>query len=505
MAAPHSRTRGTVFLIIARVLSLAASLVAVPVQINLVGASGYGVSIFIMSLAALVWLVDPGYLEGAQYRLTEAHSLEDEDRSEFRQTWCDVWVITVLIGLTGALAFLGLRWLYPAPDYTGTQNWLFLAGAFWFATMAILTGLNQYLIAVRQLTELAVMNLVNSLTTVITATGLAWLTRDAAGLVFGSGLGNALAIALILLRIRQPVFIWPTAWKPWRWKRYLQIGIKSLGNRILAIASTNADRLLLAPILGQVALANLATSGRIPGALGEVSSQLQTTVRPDITLAHLKSEQDLTRAFDRYTRLAMAVAVCLVLPISSCSELLTLWLGDAKFDSGGLIMLISAWGIVMSAYLSVMGVASISVGRANLIFPAMLANAVATVGLTIPLAHQFGLPGVAMIKPGIHLLTMVPLLLYLRKTIVPSLPVARHLAQVAAILAIGAAISVGAVVLNGTPWVAQYPVLVLPVAGLLTYLALVAIHTFGLAEIPASIVRHARLGWAKRARTVASG
>jgi|GEM_PF-4874103 len=482
-------------LIGARILSLAASLVAVPVQIALVGKDGFGVSVFIYSFAALVWLVDPGYLEGAQYRLTEAHDLTDQD--EFVQTWCDVWVITVLIGLVGGLVFMGFRWIYPAPHYRGSQELLFLSGAAWFGTMVILTGLNQYLIAVRKLTELASMNFVNSVTTVVAATGFAWWTRDASGLIFGSALGNFVAIVIILLRIGQPVFIGPSKWKPRRWQRYLQIGFKSLGNRILNIATANADRLMLAPVLGQAPLANLATAGRIPSALGDISGQLQTTVRPDITLAHLKSESELSRTFDRYTLLSMAVAVCLVLPICSSSELLTLWLGNEKFATGGLIMLISAWGVVMAAYLSVMGIATIAVGRANLIFPAMLVNAVATIGLTIPLANQFGLPGVAMIKPGVHLITLVPLLLYLKSTIVPSLDVRAHLIRVAGILGVGIVGSVLAYCLNVTVWVQRYPILVLPFAGIITYVMLQAIHRFSLAEIPDAIVRHGRLGRVK--------
>ena len=75
-----SRTRQTAFLSAARVVGIAVQVVSVPIVLDAIGLVKYGACMFLLALSRWVGLLDVGFLDGSQRRMTLAFDAGDESK-----------------------------------------------------------------------------------------------------------------------------------------------------------------------------------------------------------------------------------------------------------------------------------------------------------------------------------------------------------------------------------------------------------------------------------------
>ncbi len=482
-----SKTRSTVYLSAARFLGIAVQLVSIPIVWDVLGAAGLGACFFLIALGRWVNLIDLGFHDGTQRRMTQAFD-SGEEATAF-SAWNTYRVLLVAHAVLGVLVFVALSLFVRVPDIDQgvALRPLFLAAGAMFAGQYLYFGASIYFNARRQFGYLAVSNGAQTLLSALGALGLVlWLRRPEAYL-YGFAIGNGIvALFNFGTAAQQANAVRGASLFDREAFRYsLRFGVKLYITRVAAAVTSTFDRVLVTNALGASAVAPYGTAARIPEA-GQEVLPVNQTVLPDFTKAHGEGPKAFSESVEKNTLTVFAVSCAAILVPCSISEpILQVWLGDKHSTAMSWVMLLLGAYAALQMLYSSLASAMIAHGSPQKVLPFTLYNAVALLALAYPAALLFGIVGVAALRLGIHVLQFVPIVAFTQSTVAPQIKLTRWTARLCAILAVASAFVVLGVLLWQLPsdWVA---VLLAP---LLSGAFLLVCHFLNIAPLPDSVQR----------------
>ncbi|GAA5027187.1 oligosaccharide flippase family protein [Actinopolymorpha pittospori] len=395
IATPARVARNSAGLLVARLTSLLAAFLTLPILYDRLGAPAFGVWALLSGLIAWVAYADLG-LGSAQIR--EVARAVGSGRHRQARAVLGVGVIWGASLGTLALAGCWLCWPWiaallnlgsmsgPARDAT-----LLLLVGFWVATgtvpwRAVLEGTQRYLLL--SMVEIAAAVLTAGLTILVLLSGGGLVALAAATTAVNACRAIAIvAMASLLTRELTPSIV--------RIRRSdlrvaLRYGLPVQVSNAAAAVNNDTDRLMLGAVIGPTAVAGFEPGSKLANLLRLPPSFLMTAVFPAAASAAAGDPRRLDRLYVTMTRyLAAFAALGVAVLVVSADPLIRLWLGQP-------LPLASTTVVVLGVGYAI----NVTVGAASVVTRAegapgretryALVAAALNIVLTLPLLHLLG-------------------------------------------------------------------------------------------------------------------
>lgn len=451
------KSRHSLSLMLARLLSLLVTFISVPLLRRWLGSDLYGVYALGLNFYPFVSLLDVGFSIGAQKRMTEAfHAGRADEAWRIQRVQLGLGLL-VAVGGIALYALLGL--VYPFRHLPAGQTLPFLA---LMGVQFAASWLGLYVsgaLAARD--KFALVGLINFLLVIGGALGALWATYAfrtlvalAAGYGCGAAAGLLLAIALLKaldpdLRLR-PRFERETA------REIAQDGLPNYPNRVVGTFSNRSDRQIIGAYRERMA-GDYQIVCRPIEILYELLGSTVDTLQPEVTRGLSEGPAEAAQTLHRNSLIVWAVACSfLVVPAAFGGPVIRLWLGEPLFGLEGAVMLGVALSYACELHYRALG--TVYVARGTLYrtawFP--LANALFTVALTYPVVSRYGLFGVAAMNGALSLVQIYPRIANVRREVDGAYPVGRHFLASLAILLLASLFALGGYALaesSVSPWI----------------------------------------------------
>jgi O-antigen/teichoic acid export membrane protein len=467
-------------------------LLVVPSLIGFLGEDAYGQCLWVIALSAFCLLTDPGLIDGGVVFLMRAQAtesgLDPGNVWKTHRTYC------FLHALFAAAIFIVAGFFVPVKGLTPSDTAiLFALAAAYYAAQSIQSANMHYLTATRMYDRLAIVNAVGASVGIVMAVVLVSIFLSPVAYISGLLLGASITIVtgtVLIRKHRATVTTGPSTFDFALAKEFLRVGWKTYPNRLLMLLAGIGDRLLLGPVKQGAALTHYETSTRIPNGMTELTGLLRTTIQADIAQSYLVGPSAFAAAVDRYSRLSLALGICLVVvPSAFGAAILDVWLGDKMYAGGPIIMVGIALYRAFELYYGCHGLAMMAALKPHLMFPAILWNASMTIVCTIPAYTLFGVEGLAYMNVLINALLLFPLISLSCRYVVPALDKREHAWAVMRLLTIGVVVSAFFYAVVHLPFFRAYPILGLLLMPVGTIVAGASIFGLRLVATPLPVAR----------------
>jgi O-antigen/teichoic acid export membrane protein len=395
--------RNTASNLAGRFVILGASLLVTPYLLGKLGPTQYGVWVLVGSIVAFGWLLDLG-IASAVTKFVAEHAARGEIEVLHRTVSTALWIYAglglaaVLLGMIGGLLIgivLGL-----APSERATVGWLTFLMAL---TVGITIAFSPATAVLRGLQRFDLANVA------IVGMGLATLITSVLAVALGAGLLGMVAANTIVTLAGQAWIVWlvrrtaPELRFDWRDPdREVARRIVGFSGAVFAVQVASrlqfeADGIVVAAVLSVGSVTPYALALRLSGLATIVAGQFTSVIQP--VAAQLSAGDDSGRLRTLYitsTRLTLAILLPLGVVLSVLAgRILTVWVGSEYAAESGLVAILTTAAIVDTS-LWPAGYILQGMSRHRPLALIALASAFANVGLSIVLARNVGLIGVAL-------------------------------------------------------------------------------------------------------------
>lgn len=480
-----SKAKSTLYLSVARFFGLAISLISLPLYFGWLGKEVWGAILTLTLLNRFVSLVDFSLIDGSTREMTSGFAAGDAARAH--RAWRTTLVVGATVGLATALIYWGLSLLIKIAEIqnVGGYSGLFLLAGVAFGLNYLATAYGSVFSSQRRFGEVAITNAVMNLVGAISSLTLVYFFRTPHVFFVGTIIGSLATLGIAWQMQRKADRPAVEGWVDREClDASLKYGAKMYVNKIAAAFANVADKLLTVPALGTEKLANYSAGGRIPETGFELLP-INQVVLQDFIHAKEQGAQAFAQAFERSTRIALAVGCCLILvPCSLGEPVLRLWLKDQFVAEMAPVMLFIGFYRALEVYYGSIGSALYGFGVPQRAAPYTIYNAVATAALAYPVAKSYGIVGLALVNVGIHSLQFLPLTYQASKWLAPGIQLRQHFSKLAGILAVTLALAAAGWYTSQSDLLRTSPWLVLLLAPIWSGLAVMIVFKAGFAEKP---------------------
>ena len=470
------KSKQSLFLMGARVLSALVTVVSMRFFINWFGDEKYGAYLVGQNFFFFVGLLDPGIFVGAARRMTEAfHHDRTEEAWRIHRTQFTLGVIIVLVGI-GAFALLGA--VLPLKSFSlNTSNTLMTFIGVQFAAAWLLQYIAAALAARDKFSLQGTTTFLSTFTGAVAALVLGSrpphsLVLVAAGYGFGTLAG--LLMGLVWIKIKDPEFRLVFGVDKDIAADLAHQGLTNYPNRVAGTVSNRSDRQIIGVPFPGIA-GHYQFIARPVEIMTDLIGGVIETTQPDITRSAQVGPEVAASKLHRNALVIWAMACCLMMVPSAFGDtVLRVWVPGKFFPFAGLVMVCTALNYAGELHYRALG--TIYVARGTLYrsvwFPAI--NGLATVILTMPIVRAYGLAGIGIMNAVFSLVQLYPRILHVRPETEGHFPIARHFFRTMGILVVAGAYA-GLGYMLSQRFVSLWIVLLAPVfaaAALLTCLAL---------------------------------
>lgn len=389
----------------ARLVSVAVSLITIPLTLAYLGTERFGLWVTISSFQLLLVFADLGLGSGLINVITEADGGEDRVRTQ-RAVSSAFYLLVGLSMLLGAIAWL----VVPSTDWASLFNVktpeaaaevgpamaafaaCFVVGLPLGIVYRVQVGSQEGFANGLWLAAGSIVSLIGLILAVRLNAGLPWLVLA----LFGGPLLATCLDAVV-------VFGWQKAWARPRLdmvelatvRRLIRIGSSFFILQLVISVAYQTDTIVAASVVGPDAAAEYAISYRLLMFAPALIGIALMTLWPAYGEAFARGDIDWIKGSVRSsaTVALVAASAATILILAFHKPILDAWVGPTIAPSWPLLLGMAAWAIVSTAFNAVavlfngLGILRFQVGIG-------MAMAVASVLSSIALAHQFGVAGV---------------------------------------------------------------------------------------------------------------
>jgi O-antigen/teichoic acid export membrane protein len=395
--------RNTASNLAGRFVILLANFLVTPYLLGKLGPTQYGLWILVGSIVAFGWLLDLG-IAAAVTKFVAEHSARGDIEAVHRTVSTALWIYAglglaaVLLGVIGGLVIgvtLGL-----APSERASLGWLTFLMAL---TIGITIAFSPATAVLRGLQRFDLANLA------IVGTGIAMLLTSILALALGAGLLGMVAANTVVTLVGQVWTVWlvrrsaPSLRFDWRDPdRTVARRIAGFSGAVFAVQLASrlqfeVDGIVVAAVLSVGSVTPYALALRLSGLATIVAGQFTSVIQP--VAAQLSAGDDRVRLRTLYivsTRLTLAILLPLGVAVSALAgPILTVWVGSQYDDAAALVAILTAAAIIDTS-LWPAGYILQGMNRHRPLALIALVSALANIGLSIVLARNLGLIGVAL-------------------------------------------------------------------------------------------------------------
>lgn len=496
-----SRTRGSVFFIVARAVSAFFNLISVPILLYLLGKDAYGAIVITLYIQNLMSCFDLGITEVAMRQMSGAIAARDDE--EFQDLNRDQFTMNLISGsvmilvgfVCGAMIDLtesGVNRIESLVLFAGIG----IQSALNRLSLSVITPLSAY----QKFDRISLALALQGIVTTVLAVALAYFTRKpwtyAVAIVVAEAL-TFLVLALAARKFGRWRFPRP-AFRRERLKPLLRLCLVDYPNRVGSFFTAAGDKLLLglAGAAARLQLVDYRNGSRLPDVLKEMLLSFGITSLPSFSRDfHHSREKFHQGVFLSGLIVFFASCLAMIVPAGFADPLLRVWLGRFYVPDGAYVMLIMAVFQALQTYVLVMGYAFFAMAKRGWFVPLSLGAAAASLFLTLPVYRNFGIIGVASMNAAIGILQTVGLWATLSKLGFPARELFIHAGRIVGVLAVSLLFAAAGWWASGLPFLRNYPALSLILAPVAVLIALFAIVQLKIAPLPDRIAKRLRPFW----------
>lgn len=418
-----SKVRSFAWLSSARLLSAVLQVFVIRFIFDIVGAAAFGAFMYMQAISRIISILDLQYGEGAQREFVK-HFESGNDREGFRAWVTLKWaLIGTAVVLLLAHIVAGFFITFKEFDVPKGISFFVLASGFFLLSSQLYYGVNVYFIGRRKYGVLSITSaLLSVITSVVGIAGL-FLTRKIEGYIFGYALATLMIACLNIYLVEKDRKAAGAKDGPslQLFKSFAALGLKGMPNRLLAVATSMGVPLVIKPIMGEKNLGMYSSAARFPEVAYD-TLQFSSLILPELTSAFYKGQKEMGQAIRRYSLLSVGMTVTLVLiPTGFGLPVLQLWLGPSYSSPMEWVMVGIGLHRVFESMLSTLGFSMVAAGQPQRTLPFFLWDAIMTVILVPIGVIHYGIVGAIAAKVAIHVMQVIPFMLFARKTLSPEL------------------------------------------------------------------------------------
>lgn len=457
--APVSKAKGAVLLTSARFVSSAINFLSTRYILDWIGKAGYGAAWFLFPLHRYLQLMEFGFLEGGQQRMTEAVKRNDEH--EAWEIWLTQFRCIVLIGFLGLLVFFGLSFFLRIPEFpTGSSaTSLYICSAVFLLFQLTFQSVQTAYVSRSRFKQLATQNAVSSTVAALATLACAYLFRNPQAYVLGMASGPALTTIVITIRNfrEMPPEVRRGAFHLGHFRQMTLYGKRNIVNRLFSTFSSTSDR-IASGTLGTEQVTKYQNSTRLDDVAFELLGPFNQVMIPEFTEAKQHSSTRFSQVLSRNSRMALAIGLVFILiPGSFGAAIFPLWLKSHAPVEGPIILLLYAIYRVFELYFAVKGLATVAHYQPHLQAPFTAFIGITSLILAGPVAFRFGIIGIAALYVAIDTIQFIPLHLVVYRKLAPELRLGKHLALVFMAMSVAGLYSAAAFWMTSTDWFKAHP------------------------------------------------
>jgi O-antigen/teichoic acid export membrane protein len=412
--------------VLGRGAGLLATLISVPLTIRYLGTERYGIWMTISSIVALLGFADLGLGNGLLNAISTSHGRDDRD-------FARKCVSSAFFLLTGLAVFLAVIFFlcYPSipwhrvfnvsPEVGRQEAGPAMAVFFGCFLVGLPLGIvNRIQMGYQQGFVNAAWQAVGSLLTLICLLGAIWWRGSLPVLVLALAGAPLLATACngATLFCRNMPWLVPT-WSATSWQAARQIGQMGFMFLILQVCVallSSVDNLIVAQILGQEAVTQLAVPARLFSVAGAVAMIALMPLWPAYGEAMARGDIAwVKRTVIRSTVCAAAVSLTIALPLMVLGKpIVQAWAGVEIQPSQSLLVALGVWTVLSTVGTSI----SMFLNAANVV--ALQTVCAVAVGFTATalktqIGGTYGSEGIVWVTNATYgVLAMAPMLWFLQ-------------------------------------------------------------------------------------------
>jgi O-antigen/teichoic acid export membrane protein len=401
-----------------------------PFIVKHLGATQYGVWSLLVALVGYLGLLDFGVRGAVTRYIAKHHAISDTKSASSIATGALVLfgcagVVAVLLAVV--LAMLSPKFFNIPAELQGTAKVVLIVGGFTVATTlvsavfgGIVTGLERWDIS----------SGIEILITTVRTIGVIAALEDGHGLPALAYVHLATSIAYGILAWYAVRRLYPAL--KFDFSQPLRGPIRTILSfsaflsiiHVLAMVIYYTDALVIAVVLPISAVAIFAIAGNLCEYASKVAGALSKMMTPRVSALTSVGASNIGEAVLTTARLASLAATPIAMTFFFRGEsFISLWMGPEFGPSSGAVLRVLAIVVWLGGARAVASSAVIGANRHRTLIPALMAEAVANLGLSILLAHLIGVVGVAMgsaIPSVLVALAYVPLCLKWATGVAPS-------------------------------------------------------------------------------------
>ena len=395
-------------------LSIAISLVLVPLTINYINASRYGIWLTLSSIVTWFSFFDIGFGNGLRNKFAEAIAKGQEELARIYVSTTYV-ILTIIIGIM-LILFLCinpfLNWakiLNTSSDMTGELRLLALIVFVFFCLRFVLQLITTVLTANQEPAKAAFFNLLGSVFSLIV---IFILTRTTSGsLIY---LGTALSIMPVLVLAASSTWFYRKGYKAYspsfKYVRFsyarnlMSLGIKFFIIQIAALILFNTNNIIITQLFGPAEVTTFNVSFKLFSVVTMVFSIIATPLWSAFTEAYVKNDFEWIRSTLSKMRIIWYLLIgCTVLLLFSSPFLYKWWIGET-------VQVPFALSVAMSSYVIVYIWQTIHVfllngiGKIKLQLYLVVFSSLINIPLAIFLGKKIGLVGITLTSTGLFII-----------------------------------------------------------------------------------------------------
>lgn len=374
------------------------NLLATPYVVSRLGLHDFGIWSITGAIAQVAVLFDLGVSRAASRYVALFHARGDTQNERSVLGVC----LSVLIGLSGVLyavpllipgflnQILHTRDVALARYLVVSAMTMLICGLLGRTLAAASIGRGRYMAANIGVAVLAAAQVVGG---VVALAGHPTLRSFALGTAVGAGAGLCAVVATILFDERRIVIGWPKAALA---REIIAYGIKVHVVGVADIVMFQSGKLIAGIAIGPAAAGVYELGSRLAQGAQAFGGAASVAVTNHLTRAYaLGGKAEMLAQYSYLTRRNTAVAIFLPLLLFATSfSVVPFWLGQ-RHDGVVMVLAALAPGVAVSVSTGVCSASLLAIGRSGILGAAAISLAAISAAVALPLAHAFGLKGIA--------------------------------------------------------------------------------------------------------------
>ena len=481
-----SIARSTALLSVARLVTIVLNIFALPLYLDWIGEGGYGqIEWIVLIVNYCVLVFDPGFSLSNQNQLGSAHTAGDNDR--FGKLFRSHRTMLAGLGVIGIAINVFLPLIYRPDWYINNRDYsLFFLFAglqlFFYFQSVVYTGV---FASKREFGIVAKANVIGSIiNAVVSLTGV-YFIRHPWAFVLGNVVQGIIVTGILHWNIRKESYagfsldFYRDLYAP-----NFSFAKKYAWNNVGTILG-KVDRSVIESVLSAKALGIYGAAARFPAIYGDLMP-LNQVYQPELARAYEEGPSVFSKMIYGALLATFAIiATSLFIPSSLAEPLLRALLRAKYSPEMAPIFVAACLDHGLSIYGTMVSVCAFAARKPQMTTPFVLYFGILTCSLAYPVAIHFGIVGIAWSRVGIQLSQFFILEWVIRKYLAPEFPYAKFMRK-KILMAVFAAVFWGlGFALTQIPLIAQYPVVALSMAPIITLpylLVLVRTRTITLPE-----------------------